>query len=307
MTIELADDLDRLAPFGEGNPPIRMLARDLTISAHTGMGINKRHRRLTVEDESGASHQVVWWNGSEYPLPGQRFDMVFTPRINDYRGRRSLQLEWVDGRSTAREVSVADTPQVALTDLRSEHDPLAALADFLKGEKASIWAEAVDHDGLDALGTVGTRIDLPSNPTLVIWTAPPGPLELQRELEWPAHVVVVGQQATNQTPEAFLKHLLGLAKYALREYDGRVSVVELAGHTGQREVTVRKGLEWLVARGQLSFDVWLDAGSVRLGEGKVEDDPQALEALQDALAALLSEAAAYRAYFRRAPLDKLVG
>ena len=90
-----------------------------------------------------------------------------------------------------------------------------------------------------------------------------------------------------------------------REYGGVVSVAELAGATGQREVTVRRGLEWLAARGQLSLEEWLDGERVRLGAGGQEDS-DALEPLQDAIAALLAEAAAYRAYFRRASLETII-
>jgi len=309
LTVELADELDRLAPFGEGNPPIRLLARDLTIESDVLMGVNNRHRRLNVRDEAGTTHQAVWWYGGDLKPPGARFDLVFTPRINDFRGRRSLQLEWVEARTTAREISVdaEGVPAFAFTDLRTAGDPLAALEDFLKGEPASIWVEADDANGddLEAIGEVGTRANLAASPTLVIWTAPPGPHELSRELAWPAQVIVVGQHSPSHTPEGFLKRLLGLAKFALREYGGLASIPELAGATGQREVTVRRGLEWLAARGQLTLAEWPDGETVRLEAGGPED-PDALEPLQDAIAALLAEAAAYRAYFRRASLEALL-
>jgi single-stranded-DNA-specific exonuclease len=307
LTVELADDLERLAPFGEGNPPIHFVARDLTIEADIVMGVNNRHRRLTVQDESGAAHQAVWWFGADHDLPGTRFDLVFTPRINDFRGRRSLQLEWVEARTIAREISVAEegVPQIGITDLRATPDPLVALRDFLQGDLASIWVEALeDQSALETLGDIGTRADLAPGPTLVIWTTPPGPHELARELEWPAHVVVVGQHSPPYTPESFLKRLFGLAKYALRAYDGEVSIEELAGATGQRNVTVRRGLEWLEAKGQLTLEEWLDGETVRLGPGG-QGDSEALEPLQDALSALLAEAAAYRVYFQRASLDAL--
>jgi single-stranded-DNA-specific exonuclease len=309
LTVELADEIERLAPFGEGNPPARIVARDLTIEADTVMGVGNRHRRLTVQDEAGSAHQAVWWYGGDLKPPrGARFDLVFVPRINDFRGRRSLQLEWLEARTTAREVSVAaeGAPTFGITDLRAAPDPLIALGDFLKGEPASIWAEALEDDvGLEALGEVGSRANLSASPTLVIWTAPPGPHELERELAWPAHVVVVGQHTPPTTPESFLKRLLGLAKYALREYEGEVSIAELAGATGQREVTIRRGLDWLVAKGQLTVEEWLDGETARLSAGG-DADPDALEALQDAIAALLAEAAAYRTYFRRAEIDTLL-
>jgi hypothetical protein len=93
-----------------------------------------------------------------------------------------------------------------------------------------------------------------------------------------------------------------LVKYALRAYGGEVTAAQLAAATGQREFTVRLGLDWLAARGQIAVE-WLDGERARLREGDGAADESALGPLQDSLAALLAEAAAFRAYFRRANLE----
>jgi hypothetical protein len=61
----------------------------------------------------------------------------------------------------------------------------------------------------------------------------------------------------------------------------------------------------LVAKGQLTVEEWVDGEMARLRSGG-DADPDALDPLQDAIAALLAEAAAYRAYFRRAEIDSLL-
>ena len=93
----------------------------------------------------------------------------------------------------------------------------------------------------------------------------------------------------------FLTRLAGLVKYALTNYQGEVKLLSLAAGTGQREITVRKGLEWLVEHGDLIIVEDRDGRlklNVRNGVKKSTDN-QAAE-----LKALLEETAAFRHYFR---------
>jgi single-stranded-DNA-specific exonuclease len=112
-------------------------------------------------------------------------------------------------------------------------------------------------------------------------------------------IVVVAGGRPDHSLRSFVKHLGGLVKYALREYDGEVDLHKLAGASGQREVTVRRGLEYMAACGQINV-AWPDAETVRLLRG----DPQTagrerIEQIQDELCALLAETEAFRAYFEK--------
>jgi hypothetical protein len=89
-------------------------------------------------------------------------------------------------------------------------------------------------------------------------------------------------------------------KYAQRNYDGEVFLPKAAAAMGQREFTVRLGLDWLAAKGQIGVE-WIDGETAKIGAGG-EAQPDELESLEGTISALLQEAAAYRAYFRRADL-----
>lgn len=303
LSMELAQQLNRLAPFGEGNPPITLMVRDLKLAAHATFGMGGRHRRLTVEDAQGVSATVIWWRGSDQPMPGEAFDVLLVPRINDYKGTRSLQLEWVDSRPLPG-AALESGPRFHLVDVRREPDPVSVLP-----AQALVWAEAISPDVLPAeiRDRAITRADASLTPALIIWTSPPGPQELAQLLdETQARTIyVLGRDAAISTPPAFLERLAGLVKYAQRVYDGKLSVVQLAGATGQREVAIRRGLEWLAAKGQVTVK-WLDGDHAQVTAGGVYDEP-AIELLQDAIRAILAEAAAYRAYFRQANLAPIFG
>jgi single-stranded-DNA-specific exonuclease len=98
MTLESLAALDQLKPTGLGNPPVQFSARNLTHRrAPQRMGAAKQHLKLWVTDSS-TTHEAVWWGAGEAALPAPPFDLAFTPQINDYNGRRSVQLKVLDWR-----------------------------------------------------------------------------------------------------------------------------------------------------------------------------------------------------------------
>jgi single-stranded-DNA-specific exonuclease len=100
MTLECLAALDRLRPTGQGNPQVQFFARNLTQQRPAQrMGAERQHVKLWVTD-TAASHEAVWWGAGGQPLPVSTFDLAFTPQVNDYNGRRTVQLKVLDWRPT---------------------------------------------------------------------------------------------------------------------------------------------------------------------------------------------------------------
>jgi len=118
-------------------------------------------------------------------------------------------------------------------------------------------------------------------------------------------VYLFGMDPGLDHPEAFLKRLAGLTRYALNSRQGRVSVSTLAAATAQREATVRQGLAWLAARGHLVV-LNEEGDEIQLAEGNQAADPKGLGKPLGSLKALLEETAAYRAHFARAYQETLI-
>lgn len=303
MTLEMALELNRLSPFGNGNPPITLMLTHVKRTADAIFGANKKHRRMTVEDNEGKQAVITWWRGAESPLPPDVFDLLVVPRINDYRGRRSLQLEYVDSRAIPG-VSIEYGPRWKLIDLRGEPDPKAAIDVLALPPDHGVWVEALAPDDVPfEAGFVMNRANASAVHSLVIWTAPSGVPEMEQMLALTGarQVIAVGAATPPDSAESFIKRLWGLVKYAIRAYDGEVTTIQLAAATGQREFTARLGLDWLAAKGQIRVE-WLDGERAKISEGG-EAAPDQLGELQNSIGALLAEAAAYRAYFKRADLS----
>lgn len=305
LSLELLDELARLAPFGAGNPPLMLATRRLRVAGQRTIGRTAEHRRLEVQDEAGQTQQAVWWQSSDLPVPEGLFDLAYVLRANEFQGQRLLQLEWVDARWVEKPlVEVAPAPvAVDVADYRLVELPIPALQSLWEEGTMQLWAEAVEVPGFPARG----RAELQPAPVLVAWTVPPGPRvweDVLRRVQ-PEHVYLFAADSGLDGLDAFLRRLAGLVKHVLSAYDGRLGWGRLAAAMSHRVETVQAGLRWLIARGQVS--VVTEEDEAIIVEGGGQSDEEAERAAKFELRDLLRETAAYRAYFRQADVRTLVG
>ncbi len=93
LTEELLFELERLAPFGLGNPRPVFGLRGVALPKVSTVGGGK-HLKLRVK--AGDHHyDAMWWRSGEF-LPAlentRRADLAFTPEFNDFGGYRAIQL-----------------------------------------------------------------------------------------------------------------------------------------------------------------------------------------------------------------------
>ncbi len=96
--------LERLAPFGRGNPHPCVLVRGArVIQAAEAMGAHGQHLRLTVR-EGGRSMRLVGWGWGERRealQAGEDIDVALRPRINRWNGATAVEGEIQDVRITS--------------------------------------------------------------------------------------------------------------------------------------------------------------------------------------------------------------
>jgi single-stranded-DNA-specific exonuclease len=300
-SLELVQALDALAPFGEGNPPVVLASRRLEVTGATVFGRDRAHRRLNIKNSEGITREVIWWRGAEHPTPAGVLDLAYVLKASDYSGTPNLQIEYVDARTVAIPSAVEILPTLEIVDQRSAPEPAKVLKRLRAAGALAVWAE-----GYPKGESPGVRRDrLSPAPTLVVWTAPPGPREFQATLERvsPQRIYLFAVPNVNIEPGGFLLQLVGLVRYALRRRAGVADVEELAAASGQRIETVREGIRLLSARGDVRIIeetdmIFLLAPGDRLG------GPD-LDLIQTRLHALLQETAAYRVFFARTNAEQL--
>ncbi len=102
LTIELLRELERLAPFGCGNPRPRFLARGVRVAGQPRlMGREQQHFSFNAS-QNGVAHRAVVFNNTEWLREidaGKReWDIVFAPTINEYRATPRVELKIEDMR-----------------------------------------------------------------------------------------------------------------------------------------------------------------------------------------------------------------
>ena len=292
VTLATALELEALAPFGPGNPPVNILCRGLQIEEDRPIGKEKAHRKLVVGDGAGHQCEVLWWSSADEVLPDGRLDMVVRVRPGFFRGEQTASITLQDfERSGVAEVRERAGPEAVVIDCRAESAPEDRLAEITAAvDDLLIWGEAVAHAGAKS------RAELTACKTLVIWSTPPGRAEVAAAVARvkPEQIYVFAEDPGLDSYDAFTRRLGGLVKYALAQYEGQSSVPKLAGAMAHSERTVLVALEVLPAMG---------VSATRETDGAILFERCPLADVSDGTARLrvvLDEARAFRKAFQTA-------
>ncbi len=332
LSLEFANQLELLAPFGAGNPDLLLATRNLLVKQTIRIGANKEHLRVILADAADREVEALWWQSADIAeqagLEGKSIDLAYHAHPNTFRGEQRLQLTWVDYRLADQPLAALKTPQIVVEDHRRSPHPLPVLEKMLAAQpQLAVFAEgeAVEmlRQRLPGLRIVD-RTNSEPLAALAIWTPPPSRAELRRLLIscQPASLALFAVPPQTEKLTPFLQRLTGLVKYALRARSGQLDLAQLAAAAAQGEFTVRLGLDWLAAKGYIM--ILEDQGNaLRLGEARSVDNDalhetdrknrqaDAQEKLQLAaqiaaqITVLLDEAAAFRDYYQRAEVKAL--
>ncbi len=93
LTMQTAEEFERLEPFGVGNPTPLLILRDAVVQKIIPLGAGKHTKLMLYRD--GHMFNAIWFGMAPGKLPciaGDSVDVLFQLNINDYQGVRSLQL-----------------------------------------------------------------------------------------------------------------------------------------------------------------------------------------------------------------------
>jgi single-stranded-DNA-specific exonuclease len=293
IDLPFAEDIARLAPFGNGNPPLTLATRNLHVKSRRTLGSRGDHLELRLADDDGNEQRVIWWFGDINAVPQGKFDLAYTVRPNVFNGKRESLIEWLDARVSEIDLASADEDTFTVLDYRREADPQTLFtqvqADY---PDALVWREGTsDIAGVD-------RYHLTEAQTLVVWSAPPDPIvwsTIQAEVQ-PQTLILFGQHAPFETPKALLTQLAGLLKYALNHKQGMITASELAALTGQTDLAIRTALKWFNLHTEFAITAFSE-DMYQIASRSAAPAPSE-NGYAERLKTLATETAAYRRYWR---------
>ena len=105
LTIDFADSIGILEPFGVGNPIPTFVMRDIPISEISGVGEGKHSRIVFTDGTAILTGMYFSMPPSSLPVAvGDLCDVLFHVDINEYLGRRTVQIIVRDIRPSERQI-----------------------------------------------------------------------------------------------------------------------------------------------------------------------------------------------------------
>lgn len=292
VSLSTVQEIEQLAPFGNGNPPPVFMSANHRVVEILPIGSGQEHQKITVEDENGREFSILRWYGADLPLPERVFDLAYTPRASTFKGTQSLQLEWVDFRlALVAGVQFQSRSRLEVIDQRSA-DRASRLAQFSTSADTVIW-------------DVGSP-ELHPAETLVIAFSPPGADEIKAAMARvkPGKVVLLPTRPVTDDPREVLQNLMSAIKPHIGSPEKSLTLDTLTGMLGQRAGVIRLALEYLQAAGGVDFTVDPEGGlTLSKADGTPRGDAVSIE---KRLRIALGETTAFRRHFASAPVEELI-
>lgn len=302
VNFDLIAEIERLAPFGAGNPPLNFLIRDLEYISATDIGQTRDHRKLIAQDTNGTQHPFIWWNGADEPLPPTEFDLICQLSQSDFKGNAQINTEWITSRPVASDKKKKPEHALEWVDLRTKPTPVTALKAILDEETdIQIWAEFNPPEGMPAV----SRLGLIQSEVLVIWTTPPSRMVMDEVIRRvnPQKLIIFGIDPGLTDWKAYIKVVAGLVKYALAKQSGETTLSEIAAASAAESNTALTAIHYWEAKG--AFDAELKDNLIQFSRPSSKSNFESLTIYEEVLIDLLAETRAFRNFFKSAKLENL--
>ena len=89
----LLDDMERMEPFGSGNPEPILKVADVIVMSMRRMGADGQHIKIGVRDNAGGILDLLAFNASAdwFVEPGETVSVWFKPTRNEWRGSKTVE------------------------------------------------------------------------------------------------------------------------------------------------------------------------------------------------------------------------
>ena len=302
INLDLVAEVQRLAPFGPGNPALNFAIEDLSLISATEVGQTGDHRQVIAADGNENTLKFIWWSGAQEPLPEATFDLICHLSQSDYKGLLQVSAEWVAFRLSERGLIEIKQRHYDILDMRQDVYPLKALEDISTGEPSiQIWGEGPLDKEINALD----RNKLSPCKTLIVWTIPPSQSVLDSVLRSvrPEKIILFSVLPEGEGETALMKRVAGLVKFVINQKSGRTSIRELAGACAATSQALHTALQIWEAMGELQ--IAYDEDRVLIARSNQEPVTDSIRMFKEVLQAQLMESRSYRRYFKQAELNSI--
>lgn len=230
LNLKLLEDIKKLEPCGEGNEYPVFAVKNLKLVSERTVGQSNNHLKFTCEDGKLNQAECVFWNCSSlYIDNGKPLDIAFYPKLNEFNGVKSLQLDIQDYNSEF--ISAPNSPKFKIIDHRKKSGILPQVADYFMSSKKKFKIFAEDKDIVKQLSSQAillqntvSRLNTEEAEQIMFFDYPADEKLLKFILKSVKPRIIHFMNYKPQSPDVdeFITKVSGMMKYASTHYDGIV-------------------------------------------------------------------------------------
>lgn len=267
ISIELIEEINRLAPFGECNPAPIFSLSNLVLKQYKTMGANNNHLKLFLSDDNNNIFEAVWWQKSCIEsVVLDKINIAFCPDINSFGGKTTIQLVVKD---LAGANSSVEQKQTDFTLDKSKNDKIIpkwidyrrksgldkVFSSLIKTSKDNIVIYSENKKTLDLLeqelflkDKVINRLNISKADQVILFDLPPDMTTLFDLVNLSNAKIIhfAGQNHFKTEPVEIIKMISGMLKYAYNNMNGEVFINQIASKLFVSDMTVKMCINLLV-------------------------------------------------------------
>jgi single-stranded-DNA-specific exonuclease len=251
INFDFVKELEKLSPFGPGNPAPIFASKNVVIEILRKIGKKSEHLKFTASDSQENFQEFLWWRGGLDQIPDDKVDLAFNVHSTNFQGKQKIQIEIITIRpsETIIQKLKSNEESIAVSDFRV-NEPVDS--NWINQYNQIVWYQ----EGLEKnYSPTFNRKNLLPAETLIIFTIPPNLTELRKVYYtvMPNNLILFGNFPIERSINGLIKIIAGMLIHTIKNKNGLFQPNDLAIATGQRPGIIEAICRYLNAIGQISL------------------------------------------------------
>ncbi len=301
ITLDFVKDLEKMAPFGPGNPAPIFVSKNVVVERIRKMGRKSEHLKITASDTLENIQDFIWWRANQENLPEENIDIAFHLHSSNYQGKPGVQVEIVAIQPGETTLVAMKTTNKDLEVIDYRKNPPANQKWLEKYQDVLWYQESLRHD----FSPVHNRQNLHPADTLILFTIPPNLTQFLKIFITvrPKHLVIFGNEPSDKSVNQMIKTIAGMLNHVIQFKNGLFHPIDIATATGHRTTTIEFVCRYLHSIGQITLSEHPDTQwFVKAGGSR---DSIKAELYKQNIEFLHRETLAFHKWFQEVDLEKL--